>query len=137
MATTYQDPQELIRQVLQGANAYEPEPENELNPLDRLRMQIPDEYSGVPDTGSPVDDRYFDYRAQTNPQDLIRQQLAGDVVPLRPGIPAEFDERMGRLNADPRQGQMGQQSIRALGGENPRRPYLDLMDILMFNRRPR
>lgn len=73
---------------------------------------------------------------EQNPEEGDPYQVAGDVVPMRgivrPQDANEFNERMGRLNADPRSGQRGMQSIERFGGKQG--PYLDLMDILMMNR---
>jgi hypothetical protein len=65
------------------------------------------------------------------PDEFIRQQLAGDVVPMsRYGDVGRHVETIGRLSSpDVRRGSMGQLSIDTMGG--PKSPYLDLMDVLM------
>jgi hypothetical protein len=61
-------------------------------------------------------------------QDYIRQQLAGDVVPLRTHPVQTSDVKMRLGTPGVYRGSLGAQSIEAAGGRQS--PYLDLMDVL-------
>jgi hypothetical protein len=66
-----------------------------------------------------------------NPQDFIRQQLAGDVVPMygQGSVPSAVIQ--DRLNAPGASGgSMGLRSVGAMGGSS--NPYLDLLNVLAY-----
>jgi hypothetical protein len=64
-----------------------------------------------------------------DPQEFIRQQLAGDVVPMG-RIPSEMQGVMGTFNQYPQAGSRGQETIQQFGGRQ--NPYLDLLNILRY-----
>jgi hypothetical protein len=66
----------------------------------------------------------------TNPQEFIRQKLAGDIVPMRPrGSPGDL-EASARLGSVPYPAQRGAGSVSQFGG--PSSPYLDLLNVLSY-----
>jgi hypothetical protein len=74
---------------------------------------------------------------QPDPQDFIRQQLAGDVVPIYQNMNRDqmmqLRDRIQNPAIGQYQGSRGAASINQFGGKQS--PYLDLMDVLMM--RPR
>ncbi len=71
-------------------------------------------------------------RTGSDPQEFIRQQLAGDVVPLPYGARRSAEERLNSaiIQSPGTVGHRGIETIRGFGG--PGNPYLDLLDVLQF-----
>ena len=92
--------------------------ESEATYIDML-MGRPDAYGqGGLDPGPMFPD-------QTDPQDFINMQLAGDIVPMM------LDrDKIDSLAAAPYPNRRGAASINTLGGSSS--PYLDLLNILAF-----
>lgn len=85
------------------------------------------------DTPPPVFEFEEGPQGPTNPQEFIRQQLAGDVVPMPYGARRSAEERLNqtlRTQTPGTVGRSGMQSIRNFGG--PENPYLDLLDVLQY-----
>lgn len=64
--------------------------------------------------------------SEMNPQDFIRQQLAGDVVPMR--LPPDYADRLTQPGVYT--GTRGAAAINQMGGNQS--PYLDLLNVLAF-----
>jgi hypothetical protein len=65
---------------------------------------------------------------QPDPQDFIRQQLAGDVVNMP--LMTQMGSIDRQMSTDPMRSMAGQHSIATSGGQQS--PYLDLLNILAF-----
>jgi hypothetical protein len=147
----YRDPQDFIGQQMASAapvNEQYRDLDKRMAPNDLARAR------GMLDTGTDSDVMNFlgethapglsrDYpkpvfqgeegpQGPTNPQEFIRQKLAGDVVPMRaPGSPADIAASARRqMGPDQYIGSRGAGSISHFGG--PSSPYLDLLNVLSY-----
>jgi hypothetical protein len=86
--------------------------------------------SGYPDEGGGGERADLMRRTATDPQEFIRTQLAGDVVPMYPGAPSAGGMNIERAMNALGPGARGMYSVGQGGGSSS--PYLDLLNILAY-----
>jgi hypothetical protein len=151
MDAPYRDPQDFIGRQMASATPVDEQYrdlDKRMEPNDLARAR------GMLDTGTDSDVMNFlgethapglsrDYpkpvfqgeegpQGPTNPQEFIRQKLAGDVVPMRPlGSPQDVAATQRRLETPGfYPASRGAGAISQFGG--PSSPYLDLLNVLSY-----
>jgi hypothetical protein len=125
--------QDYIRNMMMQGNVGIAQPMgNNIRDFAQDQMYGRDQPSDIELQGSPPSQRApYDDNTEADPQEFLRQILAGDVLPMRTHPPSISDVNMRLQTPGVGARSQGMQSIRNFGGPSGGSPYLDLMDVLM------